>query len=273
MTSCSTRPVRCARTGAPSDRPTCRAGRARNAAARYRAHAPTHHRERRYVQRVCGSAGRRSSVGARSAAADADARRNGARSKKACAQRARVLDALLADLYGPQRLLAEGVIPPELAIRPSEFPLAVSRHRAGRRQPACTSMQPISHAHRTGAGGCSQIARKRRRARAMRSRTARSSSRSCRSRSATSACAAFAASSASCVSSMLSHADAGESPLAVILTPGPFNETYFEHAYLARQLGLAAGRGAGPHRARRHRIYEDTRRPATCPRNSPSSRR
>ena len=29
-----------------------------------------------------------------------------------------------------------------------------------------------------------------------------------------------------------------ESPLAVILTPGPYNETYFEHAYLARQLGM-----------------------------------
>jgi uncharacterized circularly permuted ATP-grasp superfamily protein/uncharacterized alpha-E superfamily protein len=32
-------------------------------------------------------------------------------------------------------------------------------------------------------------------------------------------------------------------PLAVILTPGPFNETYFEHAYLARQLGLVLAEG------------------------------
>ena len=31
---------------------------------------------------------------------------------------------------------------------------------------------------------------------------------------------------------------AGEDPLAVVLTPGSFNETYFEHAYLARQLGF-----------------------------------
>src|SRR5580704_18608041 len=30
------------------------------------------------------------------------------------AQRARLLDALLADLYGPQRLISEGVVPPEL---------------------------------------------------------------------------------------------------------------------------------------------------------------
>ena len=31
---------------------------------------------------------------------------------------------------------------------------------------------------------------------------------------------------------------AEEEPLAVVLTPGSFNETYFEHAYLARQLGF-----------------------------------
>ena len=31
---------------------------------------------------------------------------------------------------------------------------------------------------------------------------------------------------------------AEEAPFAVVLTPGSFNETYFEHAYLARQLGL-----------------------------------
>ena len=34
------------------------------------------------------------------------------------------------------------------------------------------------------------------------------------------------------------------SRLAVMLTPGPFNETYFEHAYLARQLGLPLVQGS-----------------------------
>ncbi len=37
---------------------------------------------------------------------------------------------------------------------------------------------------------------------------------------------------------LLEAARPGESPLAVVLTPGPFNETYFEHVYLAGQLGL-----------------------------------
>ena len=32
-------------------------------------------------------------------------------------------------------------------------------------------------------------------------------------------------------------------PLTVLLTPGPFNETYFEHAYLARYLGYALVEG------------------------------
>jgi uncharacterized circularly permuted ATP-grasp superfamily protein len=33
-------------------------------------------------------------------------------------------------------------------------------------------------------------------------------------------------------------APASEAPLIVLLTPGPYNETYFEHAYLARYLGF-----------------------------------
>lgn len=36
----------------------------------------------------------------------------------------------------------------------------------------------------------------------------------------------------------LAPCDAGETPLAVLLTPGRFNETYFEHLYLAQHLGF-----------------------------------
>jgi uncharacterized circularly permuted ATP-grasp superfamily protein/uncharacterized alpha-E superfamily protein len=35
-----------------------------------------------------------------------------------------------------------------------------------------------------------------------------------------------------------------EHPRAVLLTPGPYNETYFEHSYLARYLGLTLVEGA-----------------------------
>ncbi|MES2264422.1 MAG: circularly permuted type 2 ATP-grasp protein [Pseudomonadota bacterium] len=37
---------------------------------------------------------------------------------------------------------------------------------------------------------------------------------------------------------------AGEPPLMVLLTPGPYNETYYEHAYLARYLGLLLVEGS-----------------------------
>ena len=43
---------------------------------------------------------------------------------------------------------------------------------------------------------------------------------------------------------LLANVDEGETPLAVVLTPGPFNETYFEHAYLARQLGFSLVEGS-----------------------------
>jgi uncharacterized circularly permuted ATP-grasp superfamily protein/uncharacterized alpha-E superfamily protein len=42
---------------------------------------------------------------------------------------------------------------------------------------------------------------------------------------------------------LVQSAEDDAAPLAVVLTPGPFNETYFEHAYLARQLGLPLVQG------------------------------
>src|SRR6202007_327271 len=35
-----------------------------------------------------------------------------------------------------------------------------------------------------------------------------------------------------------------ENPRVVLLTPGPYNETYFEHSYLARYLGFTLAGGA-----------------------------
>jgi uncharacterized circularly permuted ATP-grasp superfamily protein/uncharacterized alpha-E superfamily protein len=40
------------------------------------------------------------------------------------------------------------------------------------------------------------------------------------------------------------NGDAGTAPFTVLLTPGPHNETYFEHAYLARYLGIALVEGS-----------------------------
>jgi len=46
-------------------------------------------------------------------------------------------------------------------------------------------------------------------------------------------------------------------PHAVVLTPGPYNETYFEHAYLARYLGLALVEG-GDLTVRANQVYLKT---------------
>ena len=44
---------------------------------------------------------------------------------------------------------------------------------------------------------------------------------------------------------MLEHAPCSSgTPHIVLLTPGPYNETYFEHAYLSRYLGFTLAEGA-----------------------------
>jgi uncharacterized circularly permuted ATP-grasp superfamily protein/uncharacterized alpha-E superfamily protein len=50
---------------------------------------------------------------------------------------------------------------------------------------------------------------------------------------------------------------AGERPHVVLLTPGPYNETYFEHSYLARYLGLTLVEG-GDLTVRDDRVYLKT---------------
>jgi uncharacterized circularly permuted ATP-grasp superfamily protein len=49
----------------------------------------------------------------------------------------------------------------------------------------------------------------------------------------------------------------GEAPHVVLLTPGPYNETYFEHAFLAKQLGFPLVEG-GDLTVRQHRVYLKT---------------
>ena len=49
----------------------------------------------------------------------------------------------------------------------------------------------------------------------------------------------------------------GETPHVVLLTPGPYNETYFEHAYLAKQLGFPLVEG-GDLTVRHDRVFLKT---------------
>src|SRR5262249_29698068 len=56
---------------------------------------------------------------------------------------------------------------------------------------------------------------------------------------------------------LASAPSSGEAPHVVLLTPGPYSETYFEHAYLARHLGFTLAEG-GDLMVRDDRVYLKT---------------
>ena len=67
----------------------------------------------------------------------------------------------------------------------------------------------------------------------------------------------LAASYRALLQSMQDMSPAGRNSRIVLLTPGPLNETYFEHAYLARYLGLTLVEGSDLS-ARDNRLYLKT---------------
>ena len=150
------------------------------------------------------------------------------------AQRARLLNALLADLYGPQRLLAEGIVPPHLVFGHPNFlwPCLGLTPRDGKWlhiYAADLARAPDGQwwvmADRTQAPSGAGYALENREIleQVLPDSLAELPTRRI---------GAF-------FGELRDRLHEGaETSLAIILTPGPFNETYFEHAYLARQLGL-----------------------------------
>jgi uncharacterized circularly permuted ATP-grasp superfamily protein/uncharacterized alpha-E superfamily protein len=151
------------------------------------------------------------------------------------AQRARLLNAVLTDLYGRQELLSQGALPAEipfghpnflwpcLKVRPpgdrwlSVYAVDLARAADGRWWVLADRTQAPS-----GPGYAlenRQIVR-------------RAFPQLAQSMDVRPLGGFFAALREELLR------DAREEPLAVVLTPGSFNETYFEHAYLARQLGF-----------------------------------
>jgi len=159
------------------------------------------------------------------------------------AQRARLLDALLADLYGPQRLLIEGIVPPEIPFGHPNFlwPCRGLAPRDGRwlhlyavdlaRAPN-GQWWVLGDRTQTPSGPGYALENRR-----IVSRVQPQLRDELRVRSLSGFFATLR-------EQMFSVVEDDEAPLAVVLTPGPFNETYFEHAYLARQLGLSLVEGA-----------------------------
>ncbi|WLG95310.1 circularly permuted type 2 ATP-grasp protein [Pseudomonas sp. FP198] len=153
------------------------------------------------------------------------------------AQRARLLNAVLADLYGPQRLISEGLLPAELVFGHNNFlwpcqgitppdgnflhlyAVDLARAPDGRWWVTADRTQAPS-----GAGY------------ALENRTivSRAFPDLYRDLKVQHLSGFFRTLQETLARQAPSN---GEPPLVVLLTPGRFNESYFEHLYLARQLG------------------------------------
>ena len=158
-------------------------------------------------------------------------------------QRARLLDAVLADIYGPCRLIADNIIPPELVLGHPGFlrPLCgvpvlggarlhvyaadLARGLDGRFWVLGDRTQAPS-----GAGYALEN-------RIVVSRMLPQVFRECRVERLASF---FRTLRDGLVRLSPRNTD---NPRIVLLTPGPYNETYFEHAYLARYLGYTLVEG------------------------------
>lgn len=177
-------------------------------------------------------------------------------------QRAELLQRMLADLYGPQRLLHEGLLPPALLLRHPGWlrpmigvqpPLGmhlyiaafdIARGPDGRwwqvaqRTQGPSGLGYVMHNRMVVAGQFPEAFRELRVQRI-----------------------------ASSYRRLLDTLEAGArevagalgdaAPRVVLLTPGPYSETYFEHAYLARYLGVPLVEG-GDLTVRGERLYLKT---------------
>jgi uncharacterized circularly permuted ATP-grasp superfamily protein/uncharacterized alpha-E superfamily protein len=162
-------------------------------------------------------------------------------------QRAHLLNAILADIYGPQRLVDEGHLPPSLLHANPNF-----------LRPACGIAPPGGiHLHfyaidlaRSPDGQWWVLADRTQSpsgagyALENRSVVGRVLA-DCLADGAVEPVAPFFAALRDNLCALSPRTPIGKrSPRLVVLTPGPYNETYFEHAYLARQLGVTLVEGA-----------------------------
>ncbi len=156
----------------------------------------------------------------------------------AVAQRARLLDAVLGDLYGPQKLISDGLVPPALVFGQRSFlwpvhgiapPGGVSLHVYA----ADLARSPDGRwwilADRTrGPSGAGYALQNR-------ITLLRAFPEAFRELQIEQIAPFFRA----LQDSLVRHSKSdGEAPLVVLLTPGPYNETYFEHSFLARFFGF-----------------------------------
>jgi uncharacterized circularly permuted ATP-grasp superfamily protein/uncharacterized alpha-E superfamily protein len=159
-------------------------------------------------------------------------------------QRATLLNRVLVDLYGEQKLLSRGLLPPELVLGLPGF----LRPLHGAKLPGRIALHVAAADLARGPGGGFWVLGDRTQTpsgagyalenRLVLSRTLPQVFHDSRLQR-------LASYFRTLRDSLLALAPRGrESPRIVLLTPGPHNETYFEHAYLARYLGFALVEGA-----------------------------
>ncbi|MEY4593309.1 MAG: hypothetical protein RIR18_2204 [Pseudomonadota bacterium] len=162
-----------------------------------------------------------------------------AKVEQAVAQRAKVINATLADLYGPQKLLSEGLIPPALVYGQHGFlwPCRGITPPGGHFlhiYAADLARSPDGRwwviADRTQAPSGAGYALENRLA------ISRLFPELFRDQGVQHVAYFFRAIQESLAAWAPIEGD--EQPHIVLLTPGPYNETYFEHAYLSRYLGF-----------------------------------
>ncbi len=159
-------------------------------------------------------------------------------------QRARVLEAVAADFYGPQHLLTRGTFPPSLVFGHRGF----MRAAHGVAPAGGRHLHLIAFDLGRGADGQWRVLATRTQApsgagyalenRLTISRLFPDAFRDQRVQ-------LLAPFFRTLQDTLLTHAPAdGATPHVVLLTPGRYNETYFEHAYLSRYLGFTLAEGA-----------------------------
>jgi uncharacterized circularly permuted ATP-grasp superfamily protein/uncharacterized alpha-E superfamily protein len=162
---------------------------------------------------------------------------------KGLVQRARLLDRLLADIYGPAETIFGGVLPPELVWANPGF----LRSCHGMELPQDRWLHSYAADLVRAPDGKFQVLSDRTQApsgagyslenRIVISRALPSVFRECRVQRLAPYFAALRESLGAMAPSNF------ENPVIVLLTPGPYNEAYFEHSYLARYLGYPLVQG------------------------------
>jgi uncharacterized circularly permuted ATP-grasp superfamily protein/uncharacterized alpha-E superfamily protein len=158
-------------------------------------------------------------------------------------QRGKLLELILTDLYGPQKLLYAGLIPPELVFPNPGF----LRAAHGVKLPENRFLHLYAANLGRGADGNWRVLGDRTQApsgagyalenRIAMTRTLPEAFRDCKVYRLAPFFQAFRDTLRAIAPQ---HR---ENPRIVLLTPGPYNETYFEHAYLARYLGYTLVEG------------------------------